>query len=114
MYFSTASKAIAAADFRTHTVRAAAKAPFALAVVGWLPNGAMLVTDATLEVTGTPYKALKTSVFRVESDGQLTLVSTAARHCLLVVIDRAGTTLACSRRTIGGDVLLAGVSAVRD
>ncbi len=27
---------------------------FALQVVGWLPNGTMLVTDATLQATGTP------------------------------------------------------------
>ena len=107
MYFMTNRGSIAAADFRTHQVRSAARADFALVVVGWLPNGTLLVSDATLEGTGIAYKSLKTSVFRVESDGKLTLISRVARHCLNVTIDRAGTTLACTVVSVGGDVQLA-------
>ena len=107
VYFMTNRGSIAAADFRTHQVRSAARADFALVVVGWLPNGSLLVSDATLEGTGITYKSLKTSVFRVEPDGTLTLVSRVPRHCLSVTIDRAGTTLACTVVSVGGDVQLA-------
>jgi Tol biopolymer transport system component len=107
MYFVARDLSIAAADFRTHAIRTVARAPFALTLVGWDATGALLVTDATFNTTNVAYKARKESVFRVNTDGTLTLMGKVPYHCLEVTIDRSGLTLACSQVSIGGDVMLA-------